>query len=82
LTSEAEELKQCTRETVDYVDKFIGSLLDSFLQFVCFQYDESNEKCEQLVTETPKRNMSIPRPKSFLPPLVAIAASIGDIPVL
>jgi hypothetical protein len=78
LLNEAEEVKVCTRKTVDFVVKYVTKVIEPIMLLLCNNYDESNAKCDQLVRETPKRNATQKRYKSVLLPTLNIAMSLEE----
>ncbi len=77
--TEAEEIKICTRRTVDFVERWALELFGEILDLMCYNYPEESDKCDRIIAQVPKLNFTgIQKPKSFIPPLLHILKVIGD----
>ncbi|XP_054155311.1 uncharacterized protein LOC128953815 [Oppia nitens] len=82
LTDEAENVKQCTRKTVDFVLKYLNKMIDPLLNLICGDYGQPSDKCDAMVRLTPNITKGQTTYKSFMMPLINLAISIGDDPEL
>lgn len=78
LTEESEEVKQCTKKTVDYLTKYAHKIIDPIMMILCQEYSEPSDRCDNLVRITPNRTKSQRKYHSFLRPLINIAMSLGE----
>ena len=80
LTDEAEEVKACTKKTVDYLTKYAHKIIDPIITIICNEYSEPSDRCDRLVRITPNRTKSQPKYHSFIKPLINIGISLADDP--
>ncbi|CAG2116824.1 unnamed protein product, partial [Medioppia subpectinata] len=78
LADEADDVKQCSRKTVDFIVKYVNKLIEPILMIMCTEYSEPSDRCDALVERTPNATASQRRYKSFLMPIINVAMSLGD----
>jgi len=62
----------CTEANHVEIERIIDGYAHDVLALICGDYTEDSDKCVKLVDKTPKRLSSQQRPKSLLPPFIAI----------
>ena len=78
MTEEAEDVKQCTKKTIDFVTNYVHKLIDPMIFVLCNEYSQPSDKCDKMVRQTPNRTDDQPKYQSFLMPVIAIAMSFDD----
>ena len=78
LTEEAEEVKKCTKKTVDYLTKYAHKLIDPILTILCNEYSEPSDRCDKMVRLTPNRTKAQRKYHSFLRPLINLGLSLAN----
>jgi len=62
----------CTEENQVEIERIVDGYAHDVLALICGDYTEDSDKCVKLTPKTPKKLSSQRRPKSLLPPFIAI----------
>ncbi|XP_054155304.1 uncharacterized protein LOC128953808 [Oppia nitens] len=75
----AEDNKECTRRTIDFVERYALEMFGEILNLMCFDYHDSSDKCDRIRSLVPDiKYEEIEKPKSFIPPMIDILKDIGN----
>ncbi|CAG2116698.1 unnamed protein product, partial [Medioppia subpectinata] len=76
--SEAEEVKQCTPRTIDYMARWATEIYGELMDIMCYEYPESSDRCVKVISEIPEIDNNTVRPQSFISPLITLLGNLGD----
>ncbi|CAG2120260.1 unnamed protein product [Medioppia subpectinata] len=77
--AEAEEVKICTRRTIDFVERYALEMFGEILNIMCYEYQDSSDRCDKVTREIPQLDFDgVKKPRSFIPPMLDILKLIGD----